>query len=57
MWFYVRNPRGSVAQFIGRVPMSRVEWNYGTEKKFKSKIDYMLDAIATLRGGVSPVRD
>lgn len=38
-WFYVKNPGGSASQFTSRVPMSNVEWNYGAEKKFKSKID------------------
>lgn len=39
-------PRGSTPPFTSRIPMTKLEWSYGMEKKFKSKISYMLDAIA-----------
>lgn len=34
-------------------PVSKPEWNYGTQKKFKPKIEYMLDAITKQRGARS----
>jgi hypothetical protein len=55
-WFYVKNLEGSASQLTSRVPVSNVEWNYGAEKKFKSKIDYMLEVVAMLNGGVSLAR-
>lgn len=55
-WFYVKNLEGSASQLTSRVLVSNVEWNYGAEKKFKSKIDYMLEVVAMLNGGVSLAR-
>jgi hypothetical protein len=44
--FDVWNLEGSVPPFTGRVPVSKPKGNYGANKKFKPKIDYMLEAIA-----------
>lgn len=37
---------GRAPWFTGSIPVSKPEWNYGTKKMFKPKIDYMLVAIA-----------
>lgn len=38
-------PRGSTPPLTTRIPVTKLEWSYGMEK-FKSKISYILDAIA-----------
>lgn len=56
-WFFVRNLEGSAPTFISWIPVAKPEWPYGTEKKLKPKIGYMLDAITKQRGrGLSDER-
>jgi hypothetical protein len=44
-WFHVRNHEGSVPPFTCEILIAKPKWNYGMEKKFKPKIDYMLEDI------------
>lgn len=36
--------------FTGRALVAKPKWNYDSKKKFRPKIDYMLDAIAKQHG-------
>lgn len=48
-WFYAKNVVGSAPPFIGRESMSMEKWHYDMEALFKSKVEHLMKAVATLK--------
>lgn len=54
-WFYAKNVADSAPPFTGREPVSTKKWHYDPEARFKSKVEHLLKAVATLKQQGSPV--